>query len=106
MRRGRGKAIGALTSPRPTPFPKRERSGSSGLARTVSGQRAAGNFRQRPARVFGNQWFRVVRGFFQGGPGGGIADVAERHADVALNPPALGPQQRRAGKTRLEAGVV
>ena len=61
---------------------------------------------RRRRRSLSYTWFGVVRGFFQGGPGGGVADVAERHADVALNPPALGPQQRRAGKTRLEAGGV
>ena len=60
----------------------------------------------RPARVFGNQRLGIVRGFFQSGQGGFIADISQRHADIAQKPAPFRPQHRRAGKTRFETGIV
>ena len=60
----------------------------------------------RPARVFGDQWFGIVRGFFQGGQGGFIADVSQRDADIPQKSAPFRPQNRRAGKTRFETGLV
>jgi hypothetical protein len=49
------------------------------------------NFRNRPERVFGNQWLGIGGGFLQVGQGGVIAGVSQRNADISQKPAPFCP---------------
>jgi hypothetical protein len=48
----------------------------------------------RPAGVFGNQWLGIFGDLLQVGQGGGVAGVAQRHADVPQQAEPFHPQYR------------
>ena len=60
----------------------------------------------RPAGVFCDQWFGIVRGFFESGQGIRVADVPEGDANVAQDAAALGAQEWCAREFCFELGIV
>ena len=56
--------------------------------------------------MLGDQRFGAGGGPLQGGQGGWAGGVAQGHADVAQEAAPFPPEQRRAGKAPLEAGLV
>jgi hypothetical protein len=46
----------------------------------------------RPAGVLGNQWPGITGGLLQGGQGGFVTDVAQRHTHVAQQAATFRPQ--------------
>lgn len=59
-----------------------------------------------PEGVFGDEGFGIVGGAFEGGEGGGVADVAEGDADVAEDAAAFGAEHGSASEALLEGGGV
>src|SRR5439155_3012774 len=59
-----------------------------------------------PARVLGDQWFPVIGRALHFRQGRGVADVAQRDADVPQKPAALRPCNWRGCKSPFETGVV
>jgi hypothetical protein len=60
----------------------------------------------RPAGVLSNQWFGIPSRFFQSGQGASLTDVAQRHANISQQAAPFRAQNRRAGKTGFETGLV
>ena len=59
-----------------------------------------------PARVFGDQRFRIARGAAECGQSGRVADIPQRDADVAKEAATFRSHDRRAGKSFFESGIV
>ena len=62
--------------------------------------------RYRPGSVLSDQGFGIARGLFEGGQGGFVSDISQRHADISEQAAAFCAQHGGAGETLFKPGFL